>query len=131
MTLLFRTIPCRRLRKLRMPSIRSTSRGLQLLSAIALMAGLASPLMAFNPRGGHTKVVVSKNLMMKPNASAAATLIEKGGGEIVQEYETQTVAYFLTESLKSLAERAAQLAVEIRIREDFDQIFLPEGTIDA
>jgi hypothetical protein len=114
-----------------MPSIRSLSRGLQLLSATVIVAGVASPLMAFNPRGGHTKVVVSKNLMMKPNASAAAMLIEKGGGEIVQEYETQTVAYFLTESLKSLADRAVQLAVEIRIREDFDQIFLPEGTIDA
>jgi hypothetical protein len=69
--------------------------------------------------------------MMKPNASAAAMLIEKGGGEIVQEYETQTVAYFLTESLKSLADRAVQLAVEIRVRDDFDQIFLPDGIIDA
>jgi hypothetical protein len=87
--------------------------------------------MAFNPRGGHTKVVVSKNLMMKPNASAAATLIEKGGGEIVQEYETQTLAYFLTESLKSLTERAAELGVEIRVRDDFDQIYLPEGIVDA
>jgi hypothetical protein len=114
-----------------MPHICSISRGLQLLSAAAIVAGVASPLIAFNPRGGHTKVVVSKNLMMKPNASAAAMLIEKGGGEIVQEYETQTLAYFLTESLKSLADRAAQLGVEIRVREDFDQVFLPEGTVDA
>ncbi|MEA2235969.1 MAG: hypothetical protein QOC81_693 [Thermoanaerobaculia bacterium] len=98
---------------------------------MSIVAGAASPLAAFSAREGHTKVVISKNLMMLPNASAAAEVIQKGGGEIVQEYETQTVAYFLTNSLTSLSDRAAQLRVEIRPRDDFDKIFLPEGTIDA
>ena len=67
---------------------------------------------------------------MLPNASAAA-LIEYGGGEVIQEYETVTLAYFLTDSLKSVAGQAAALGVESRARDEFDKVFLPEGTIDA
>ncbi|MEA2236270.1 MAG: trimeric autotransporter adhesin [Thermoanaerobaculia bacterium] len=110
---------------------RCFNRHLFLLLAVAIVAGAASPVAAFSAREGHTKVVISKNLMMLPNASAAAEVVQKGGGEIVQEYETQTVAYFLTDTLKGLSDRAAELRVEIRPRDDFDKIFLPEGTIDA
>src|SRR5436190_20818189 len=111
-----------------MTLIRSVCRPFHFWLAVAIMAGAVSPLVAFTAREGHTKVVISKNLMMLPNASAAAEVVQKGGGEVVQEYETQTVAYFLTDTLKGLSDRAAQLRVEIRPRDDFDKIFLPEGT---
>ena len=98
-------------------------------SLIAL--GLASPLLATPPREGHTKVIIAKHLFPIPNASAEASIITSGGGEIVQEYETGTLVSFLTDSLKSLAERAKALEVEFHPHDEYDRIFLPEGTIDA
>jgi Subtilase family len=108
-----------------------TSRSVLVLAASVIAGGLASQLWAGSPREGYTKVVISKRLFAQPNASAALSIIETDGGQVVQDYETETVAYFLSGTLKKLSDDAAALGVEIRPRDDFDSIYLPEGIIDA
>ena len=79
-----------------------------------------------------SKVVIDTSyLFAQPNASAPAQVVWGFDSEIIEEYEETALASVRTSQVAALKQRSAASSVEVRVRDEYDKIFINGRMIDA
>lgn len=94
------------------------------------MLGSALPGFAAEPQPGRSKVAI-RYLFTMPDASAPASLLSSVGGTVLEEYESMLLGSIPSGRARDFQSLAEALRFDAEVRDEFDVIRLPLGSLDV